>query len=74
MHKRCTIEEHKHWSDTDYTGMMYNGQFLRLCEIAETELFRAVGLPYAEVSTIWTSGFHVSRSMSISTSRSCLMT
>jgi YbgC/YbaW family acyl-CoA thioester hydrolase len=29
--------------------MMYYGQFLRLFEIAETELFRAVGLPYAEV-------------------------
>jgi 4-hydroxybenzoyl-CoA thioesterase/acyl-CoA thioester hydrolase len=29
--------------------MIYYGQILRLCEIAETELFRAVGLPYAEV-------------------------
>jgi hypothetical protein len=29
--------------------MIYYGQFLRLCEIAETELFRAVGLPYSAV-------------------------
>jgi acyl-CoA thioester hydrolase len=49
MHKRLTIEEHVRWSDTDCTGMMYYGQLLRFFEIAETELFRAVGLPYAEV-------------------------
>ena len=49
MHKRLTIEEHVRWSDTDRTGMMYYGQFLRFFDIAETELFRAVGLPYAEV-------------------------
>ena len=49
MQKRFTIEEHVRWSDTDCTGMIYYGKFLRLCEIAETELFRAVGLPYAEV-------------------------
>jgi acyl-CoA thioester hydrolase len=49
MHKRFTIEEYVRWSDTDCTGMIYYGQFLRLCEIAETELFRAVGLPYSAV-------------------------
>ena len=49
MHKRFTIEEYVRWSDTDCTGMIYYGQFLRFCEIAETELFRAVGLPYAEM-------------------------
>jgi hypothetical protein len=49
MHKKLTIEEHVRWSDTDRPGMMYYGQFLRFFEIAETELFRAVGLPYAEV-------------------------
>ena len=31
------------------TQVKYYGQFLRFFEIAETELFRAVGLPYAEV-------------------------
>ena len=49
MHKRFAIEEHVRWSDTDCTGMMYYGQLLRFFEIAETELFRAFGLPYAEV-------------------------
>jgi len=47
--KRFTIEEHVRWSDTDRAGIIYYGQFLRFFEIAETELFRAVGLPYAEV-------------------------
>jgi len=49
MSKRFIIEEHVRWSDTDRAGIIYYGQFLRFFEIAETELFRAVGLPYSEV-------------------------
>jgi acyl-CoA thioester hydrolase len=49
MMKRFTIEEHVRWSDIDRAGIIYYGQFLRFFEIAETELFRAVGLPYSEV-------------------------
>jgi len=49
MHKKFTIEEPVRWSDIDRAGIIYYGQFLRFFEIAETELFRAVGLPYAEV-------------------------
>ena len=49
MPKRFTIEEHVRWSDTDRAGIIYYGQFLRFFEIAETELFRSVGLPYSEV-------------------------
>lgn len=48
-HKKFTIEEPVRWSDIDRAGIIYYGQFLRFFEIAETELFRAVGLPYAEV-------------------------
>jgi len=47
--RRFTIEEHVRWSDIDRAGIIYYGQFLRFFEIAETELFRAVGLPYSEV-------------------------
>jgi acyl-CoA thioester hydrolase len=46
---RFTIEEHVRWSDIDRAGIIYYGQFLRFFEIAETELFRAVGLSYSEV-------------------------
>ncbi len=49
MTKRFTIEEHVRWSDIDRAGIIYYGQFLRFFEIAETELFRAVGLRYSEV-------------------------
>ena len=49
MHQRFTIEEHVRWSDIDRAGIIYYGQFLRFFEIAETELFRSIGLPYSEV-------------------------
>ena len=49
MTKRFTIEEQVRWSDIDRAGIIYYGQFLRFFEIAETELFRVVGLPYSEV-------------------------
>src|SRR5919206_4162161 len=49
VHKRFTIEEHVRWSDIDRAGIIYYGQFLRFFEIAETELFRSVGLPYSVV-------------------------
>jgi acyl-CoA thioester hydrolase len=49
MHKRFTIEEHVRWSDIDRAGIIFYGQFLRFFEIAETELFRDVGLSYSEV-------------------------
>src|ERR1043166_2286479 len=49
MGKKFTITEHVRWSDIDRAGIIYYGQFLRFFEIAETELFRAVGLSYAEV-------------------------
>src|ERR1044072_2870641 len=49
MSKRFIIEEHVRWSDIDRAGIIFYGQFLRFFEIAETELFRAVGLSYSEV-------------------------
>jgi acyl-CoA thioester hydrolase len=49
MDKKLTIIERVRWSDIDRAGIIYYGQFLRFFEIAETELFRAVGLPYSVV-------------------------
>lgn len=40
------IEERIRWSDLDSAGIMYFGNYIRLFEIAETELFRAAGFPY----------------------------
>ncbi len=49
MPNRFTIQEHVRWSDVDRAGIIYYGQFLRFFEIAETELFRSVGLPYSKL-------------------------
>jgi YbgC/YbaW family acyl-CoA thioester hydrolase len=43
------IEEYVRWSDVDFAGIIFYGSYVRLFEIAETELFRACGLAYAEM-------------------------
>jgi len=37
------------WSDCDVTGIIYYGAYVRLFQVAEEELFRACGLPFAEL-------------------------
>lgn len=41
------IDEYVRWSDTDPAGIIYFGSYLRFCEIAESELFRSLGITYA---------------------------
>jgi len=41
-----SIEEYVRWSDVDRAGIIFYGAYVRFFEIAETELFRAAGLPY----------------------------
>ena len=43
------IDEYVRWSDVDYAGIIFYGAYVRFFEIAETELFREAGMPYAEV-------------------------
>jgi acyl-CoA thioester hydrolase len=43
------VEEYVRWSDVDFAGIIYYGAYFRFFEIAETELFRAAGVPYGEV-------------------------
>ncbi|MFQ5744113.1 MAG: acyl-CoA thioesterase [Acidobacteriota bacterium] len=43
------IEEYVRWSDVDRAGIIFYGAYVRFFEIAETEIFRAAGLPYGEV-------------------------
>ncbi|HJR07576.1 MAG TPA: thioesterase family protein [Pyrinomonadaceae bacterium] len=40
------IEERVRWGDVDAARIIFYGAYIRFFEIAETELFRAVGLPY----------------------------
>ena len=47
MPHRFSIEERVRWSDVDHAGIIYFGSYIRFFEIAETELYRAMGLPYS---------------------------
>jgi|SRR5688572_10243724 YbgC/YbaW family acyl-CoA thioester hydrolase len=47
--KPFVVEEYVRWSDVDFAGIIFYGAYVRLFEIAETELFRACGLAYAQV-------------------------
>jgi acyl-CoA thioester hydrolase len=44
--KYC-ITERVRWGDVDAASIIFYGAYIRFFEIAETELFRAVGLPYS---------------------------
>lgn len=44
--KKYTIEERVRWGDVDAARIIFYGAYIRFFEFAETELFRAVGLPY----------------------------
>ena len=44
-----TIEERVRWGDVDAARIIFYGAYIRFFEIAETELFRAVGLPYGVI-------------------------
>lgn len=46
-HQKYTIEERVRWGDVDAAGIIFYGAYIRFFEFAETELFRAVGLPYS---------------------------
>ena len=41
------IEERVRWGDVDAASIIFYGAYIRFFEFAETELFRAVGLPYS---------------------------
>lgn len=43
------IDEYVRWSDVDLAGIIFYGAYVRFFEIAETEMFRAAGIPYREV-------------------------
>ena len=56
------VDEYVRWSDVDRAGIIFYGAYVRFFEIAETELFRAMGLPYSEVFDrfdIWLPRVHL---------------
>lgn len=60
--KPFVVDEYVRWSDVDKAGIIFYGAYVRFFEIAETELFRAAGLPYGEVFErfdIWLPRVHL---------------
>jgi YbgC/YbaW family acyl-CoA thioester hydrolase len=45
-HQKFTIKERVRWGDVDAARIIFYGAYIHFFEFAETELFRAVGLPY----------------------------
>jgi YbgC/YbaW family acyl-CoA thioester hydrolase len=45
-HLKYCIEERVRWGDVDAARIIFYGAYIRFFEFAETELFRAAGLPY----------------------------
>ena len=43
------IEERVRWGDVDAARIIFYGAYIRFFEIAETELFRSVGLSYGQM-------------------------
>ena len=60
--KKFTIEERVRWGDVDAARIIFYGSYIRFFEIAETELFRAIGMPYGKVFDdldIWLPRVHL---------------
>jgi len=59
---KFTIEERVRWGDVDAARIIFYGAYIRFFEFAETELFRAVGLPYSVVFDeldVWLPRVHI---------------
>jgi len=60
--QKFTIEERVRWGDVDAARIIFYGSYIRFFEIAETELFRAAGIPYGKVFDeldIWLPRVHL---------------
>jgi YbgC/YbaW family acyl-CoA thioester hydrolase len=44
---RFRVSEFVRWGDVDMAGIICYGSYVRFFEIAETELFRAIGFPFS---------------------------
>jgi acyl-CoA thioester hydrolase len=60
--QKFSIEERVLWGDVDAARIIFYGSYIRFFEIAETELFRAAGMPYGKVFDeldIWLPRVHL---------------
>jgi len=61
-YRKFTFEERVGWSDVDAARIIFYGAYIRYFENAETELFRAVGLPFSEMfdsTDVWLPRVHI---------------
>ena len=59
---KYSIEERVRWGDVDAARIIFYGAYIRFFEFAETELFRAVGLPYSvmfDELVVWLPRAHI---------------
>ncbi|MDQ3697763.1 MAG: acyl-CoA thioesterase [Gemmatimonadota bacterium] len=49
MKRPFVISEYVRWGDIDLAGIICYGAYIRFFELAETEIFRAAGLPFREM-------------------------
>ncbi len=60
--KKFAIEERVMWGDVDAARIIFYGAYIRFFEFAETELFRAVNLPYSvmfDELDVWLPRVHI---------------
>src|SRR5438270_10981626 len=60
--QKFTVEERVLWGDVDAARIIFYGSYVRFFGIAETELFRAAGMPYGKVFDdldIWLPRVHL---------------
>lgn len=60
--QKITIEDRVRWSDVDAARIIFYGAYVRFFDIAETELFRAAGLPYSSMFDeieVWLPRAHI---------------
>ena len=56
------VRDRVRWSDVDIAGIIYFGAYVRFTELAETELFRDLGFPYAkmfDMLDVWLPRVHL---------------
>jgi YbgC/YbaW family acyl-CoA thioester hydrolase len=46
---KLRIEDRVRWGDVDAAGIIFYGAYIRFFDIAESELFREIGLPYSTI-------------------------
>jgi len=62
MSSKFIVEERVRWGDVDAASIIFYGSYIRFFEIAETELFRSVGMSYGKIFDeldIWLPRVHL---------------